>query len=162
MALPVDRVDAAPSQYLDFCGRNPEACRLDGPSVLSWTEALHALLREVNAGVNAEVAFVADMDNLGLEEHWDFPRDCRGDCEDFVLEKRERLVGRDLPRAALTIAFAFHTEQFFPHAVLLAETTRGTLVLDNLHDEVLCWDALPYRYTRRERPDGHWDRFSPR
>jgi predicted transglutaminase-like cysteine proteinase len=35
-------------------------------------------------------------------------------------------------------------------------------VLDNLHDEPMCWDALPYRYARRERPDGLWTRFAIR
>jgi predicted transglutaminase-like cysteine proteinase len=161
MQLPVAGIVDPPSQYADFCARHPAACRLDGASSIAWTEALHRLLGEVNARVNDEVTFVADMDNLGVEERWDFPQDCRGDCEDFALEKRERLVEGGLPRAALTMAFAFHEVQFFPHAVLLVETSTGTWVLDNLHDEVLCWDAVPYRFTRRERPDGRWLRFSP-
>lgn len=158
---PVATVEGRPTQYEDFCRRQPAACDLDGASVIDWTIELHQRLGEVNAGVNAEIAFVSDMDNLGLEENWDFPRGCRGDCEDFVLEKRERLVALGFPRASLTVAFAFHEVQFFPHAVLLVETTTGTWVLDNLHDEVLCWDALPYRYIQRERPDGMWIRFSP-
>lgn len=159
MELPVASVNRAPTQYAEFCERYPEACALTGPSTVEWTEDLHRQLAEVNAGVNEEIEFVSDMDNLGLEERWDFPSECRGDCEDFVLEKRERLVGLGLPRASLTIAFAFHKSRFFPHAVLLAETTAGTFVLDNLYDDVLCWDTLPYRFTRRERPDGRWLRF---
>ena len=129
--------------------------------MIEWTAEVHQWLSDVNARVNDEVEFVSDMDNLGVEEDWSFPRDCRGDCEDFALEKRERLVDLGLPRASLTIAIAFHEVQFFPHAVLLAETTTGTWVLDNLHDDVLCWDAVPYKYTRREQPDGTWVRFSP-
>ncbi|MDG4649889.1 transglutaminase-like cysteine peptidase [Roseibacterium sp. SDUM158017] len=161
MDLPVASVEDAPTQYADFCTRHPAACELTGAPRLEWTDALHGQLEAVNRTVNAEVEFVSDMDSLGLEEHWDFPVECRGDCEDLVLEKRERLVGLGLPRAALTIAFAFHEVDFFPHAVLLAETSAGTLVLDNLYDEVVCWDALPYRFTRREAPDGSWLRFDP-
>ena len=138
----------------------PKGILLTEP-VIEWTAEVHQRLRDVNSRVNAEVEFVSDMDNLGVEEDWDFPRDCRGDCEDFVLEKRKRLVDLGFSRASLTIAFAVHEVQFFPHAVLLAETTTGTWVLDNLYDEVLCWDAVPYRYTRREQPDGTWVRFSP-
>jgi predicted transglutaminase-like cysteine proteinase len=160
MALPVANVDKAPSQYLDFCARHPASCILDGEPMISWTTEIHQRLSDLNARVNDEIAFVSDMDNLGLEEHWGFPKDCRGDCEDFVLEKRERLVDLGFPRASLTIAFAFHEVQFFPHAVLLVETTTGTWVLDNLYDEVLCWDAVPYKYTRREQPDGTWLRFA--
>lgn len=161
MELPVARIEGPPSQYADFCRRHPAACVLDGDAVIRWTPDVHETLGEVNLGVNDAVAFVSDMDNLGVEENWSFPANCRGDCEDFALEKRERLVDLGVPRASLTIAFAFHEVAFFPHAVLLAETTAGTWVLDNLHDAVLCWNALPYRYTRRERPDGDWTRFAP-
>lgn len=158
--LEVLRLEPPPTQYATFCGLDPEACALTGAPVLDWTEELHAVLSRVNARVNADVEFVSDADNLGEEEVWSLPVDCRGDCEDFALEKRRRLTGDEgLPRAALTMAIAFHEVGLFPHAVLLAETSRGTWVLDNLHDEVLCWDAVPYRYTRRERPDGEWARF---
>lgn len=160
IAIDVLRLEPPPTQYARFCAVYPGQCDLTGDPVLDWTEELHAVLTRVNAGVNAEIEFVSDPDNLGKEEVWSLPVDCRGDCEDFALEKRRRLTDEEgLPRAALTMGIAFHEVQFFPHAVLFAETTRGTWVLDNLHDEVMCWDALPYRYTRRERPDGDWERF---
>lgn len=160
--LPVLRLDPPPSQYADFCAREPAACALTGDPVLAWSETLHASLARLNAEVNAEIAFVPDPDNLGQEEVWSFPADCRGDCEDFALEKRRRLTEAGLPSAAFTMAIAFHELELFPHAVLLAETTRGTWVLDNLHDAPMCWDAVPYIYARRERPDGLWTRFAIR
>ena len=162
MDLPLLSVEPPPSQYLDFCRSDPEACALTGEPVLDWTEELHDALSRVNAEVNSDIAFVSDPDNLGQEEVWSLPLDCRGDCEDFALEKRRRLTEAGLPRAAFTMAIAFHEVHFFPHAVLAAETTRGTWVLDNLHDDLMCWDALPYRFTRRERPDGQWTRFGLR
>lgn len=158
---PVLRVEAPPTQYADFCDRNPDACALSGPSVIDGSDATLRLLERVNTAVNDEITLMSDPDNLGLEEYWDLPRDCRGDCEDFALEKRRRLVAEGVPSAALTLAFAFHETLFFPHAVLLAETRSGTWVLDNLHDTPMCWDAVPYRFTRRERPDGSWIRFRP-
>ena len=159
MELPVAGIEDPPSQYTEFCDRQAGACILDGDPVLDWTIGLHRLLGAVNRAVNAEVKFISDPDNSGLEELWSYPEGGAGDCEDFALEKRRRLVAAGLPGAALTCAIAFHEMQFFAHAVLLAETTRGTWVLDNLHDDLLCWDAVPYFYTRREMPDGRWIRF---
>lgn len=162
MDLPIMSVGPPPTQYMAFCEQRPDSCLLAGEAVLEWTPQLHALLSSINAEVNADIDFVADQDNLGVEESWDLPLDCRADCEDFALEKRERLRNIGIPGASLTMVIAFHEVEFFPHAILLVETTTGTWVLDNLHDEVMCWDALPYRYTRRERPDGQWIRFAIR
>lgn len=159
MALPVERVEGPPSQYRAYCDRRPNACDMAGPTVIALDEGRRRELSGVNARINRDVVFISDMDNLGLEEHWNLPLDGRGDCEDFALAKREELVQSGWPRGALTLAIAFHKVRCFPHAVLLAETDSGTWVLDNLHDDVLCWDALPYTYSRRERPDGRWTRF---
>lgn len=116
----------------------------------------------MNRAVNAGITLVPDRIGEGSEECWEFPVQGTGDCEDFALEKRRKLVARGLPSAALTMAIVHHRGQFFAHAILLAETTRGTLVLDNLFDEVVCWDSVPYRYERRERPDGRWERYIAR
>lgn len=159
MQLGVRAVEPPPSQYAAFCQTEPDVCSLEGQAKIPWTDALHDLLFSVQHEVNTEIAFVPDWENSGQEELWCFPENGMGDCEDFALEKRRRLVAAGVPGAALTIAIAFHEVMFFPHAVLLAETTTGTWVLDNLYDDVLCWDAVPYIYTRREQPDGLWLRF---
>lgn len=130
-----------------------------GEPLVDWTDDLRQVLSRINTEVNAEIELVSDQDNLGQEEVWSLPADCRGDCEDFALEKRRRLTDAGLPRAALTMAIVYHEGQFYSHAVLLVETTRGTWVLDNLQDDPMCWDALSYRNIRRERADGMWTRF---
>ena len=160
MDLPVARIEAPPGAYRDFCRREAQACALRGSPVIDWTDEVHRRLQAVNSAVNREVRLASDWGNSGQEENWSFPDKGMGDCEDFTLEKRRRLVDGGLPGAALTCAIVFHEVQFFPHAVLLAETTTGTWVLDNLRDEVLCWDAVPYVYRLRERPDGQWTRFA--
>jgi len=115
----------------------------------------------VNREVNAEIEFQPDWDSLGVEDFWSFPAEGVGDCEDFALEKRRRLIALGLPGAALTLAIVHHTERFFGHTFLLAETSAGTFVLDNLDDSLRCWDAVPYRYERREGLDGRWFRYEP-
>jgi predicted transglutaminase-like cysteine proteinase len=160
MELPVARIEAAPNPYAEFCSRETAACALEGAPVIDWTDEVHRRLEAVNQEVNREVSLISDWGNSGQEEHWSFPERGMGDCEDFALEKRRRLVAGGLPGAALTCAIVFHEVRFFPHAILLAETTTGTWALDNLYDEVLCWDAVPYVYRLRERPDGQWTRFA--
>lgn len=156
--LDVWRIEGPPSQYAAFCATEPQACELSGRTVLGWP-AVRPLLSRINREVNDQIAFVPDMPGERGEECWAFPEDGSGDCEDYALEKRRRLVAAGLPSASLTMAIVHHEVRFFPHAVLLAETTNGTWVLDNLHDDPLCWDAVPYRYERRERPDGSWVRY---
>lgn len=159
LAIPIMREEAPPTQYAKFCEKHPTECALSGRAVLHSDPRLNNLLFTVNKTVNVEVELVPDPDR-GVEEDWDFPQNCEGDCEDFALEKRHRLVEAGLPSASLTMAIVHNKIQFFPHAVLLVETDTGTWVLDNLYDEVMCWDAVPYRYERREQPDGQWSRFA--
>lgn len=158
LALEVWRVEDPPAPYAEFCAREPAACALAGDTVVDW-EANRSLLERVNRAVNDEITLVPDAPGPSGEECWELPMEGRGDCEDLALEKRRRLVAEGLPSAATTMAIVHHEVQFFPHAVLLVETTRGTWVLDSLRDEVVCWDAVPYRYDRRERPDGRWERY---
>jgi predicted transglutaminase-like cysteine proteinase len=157
--LPVARVEARPVQYAEFCARRPQACALSGARVLGGAAAV-ATLGEINRAVNAGILLLADQQCLGVEEHWDYPRKGVGDCEDFALEKRRRLVAEGLPSAALTMAIVHHRTRYFGHAVVLAETPAGTFVLDNLTDAILCWRATPYRFERRERHDGSWVRYA--
>lgn len=159
MDLPISRLQAPPLQYADFCLRRPESCALEGAEVLALSPETSALLAEINREVNIEVTFISDPDCWGVEELWSFPDTGVGDCEDYALEKRRRLVAAGLPSAALTMAIVYDKVGYFLHAVLLAETGAGTFVLDNLSDELMCWDAPPWRWDLRERPDGQWARF---
>jgi predicted transglutaminase-like cysteine proteinase len=162
MALPIAAVGPAPTAYAEFCRDNPGDCTLRGPPQVPATPAVRAVLARVNVDVNAAVRFAPDTETAGEEELWRYPRRGRGDCEDIALEKRRRLVGLGMPGASLTMAIAFHRERLFSHAVLLAETDAGTLVLDSLDDAVACWQATPYLFETRERPDGRWLRFDQR
>jgi predicted transglutaminase-like cysteine proteinase len=158
MLLPEASIGAPPDRYREFCSNHESACTLEGAQKLAWTADVRKTFERINITVNQEIEFISDWEALGLDDEWNFPN-CQGDCEDFALEKRRRLVKAGFPSAALTMAIAFHEVQFFPHAVLLVETTKGTWVLDNLYDSVLCWDAVPYVFTHRERADSQWTRF---
>ncbi|HRQ58355.1 MAG TPA: transglutaminase-like cysteine peptidase [Azoarcus taiwanensis] len=161
LEIEVLRMEPAPMQYLDFCNANPGHCASGGEAILEWSEETEMTLARVNREVNAEIEFQPDWDSRGVEDFWCYPADGVGDCEDLALEKRRRLVALGSPRGALTLAIVHHREKFFAHTLLLAETTAGTFLLDNLDDALRCWDAVPYRFERREGSDGRWIRYSP-
>lgn len=157
--LPEQLVGPPPMAYVEFCESNPGHCEMSGVQSQIWTPSLTEILSHVNQEVNAEIRYVPDLEWTGDEDRWSYPVKGAGDCEDFALEKRRRLVEAGLPRAAMTMAIAHHRTDGFSHAVLLIETTRGSFVLDQLSAEINCWKDSPFDFEARERPDGQWTRF---
>ena len=89
------------------------------------------------------------MDHWGVVDRWDLPLDGYGDCEDYVLMKRRLLIAEGLPLQALLVTIV-KDENGEGHAVLTVITDRGDFVLDNMHNSVKPWNALPYRYVKRQ------------
>lgn len=113
-------------------------------------QELWALLVGVNAEINWRIAPSSDRAIYGVEERWALPltgsadgRRRRGDCEDYVLEKRLRLIEAGVPAGALSIATAI-SPRVGRHAVLLVRTSRGDLVLDNLIENPTPVADVPY------------------
>jgi predicted transglutaminase-like cysteine proteinase len=88
------RVVAAPSAARDLCGRYPWACARGASRPGTPGDAL-ALARAVNRAVNSEVRQVTDRSQYGREDIWGLPTARGGDCEDFALEKKRRLICRE-------------------------------------------------------------------
>lgn len=102
----------------------------------------------VNQSVNDRLTWRADLEQYGLEEYWAMPLSFGlpyGDCEDFALEKRQALIGRGFPAAALALATA-RSQATGLHAVLIVRTTQGDYVLDNTTPWVLPWRETGYRW----------------
>lgn len=107
---------------------------------LTLTPSRWRELVQVNRRINHLIAPVSDDAQFGVEERWFAPilsaREAgqrpRGDCEDYALEKRQRLLAMGWPPEALALALARlpHGEL---HTVLVAQTDQGDFVLDNLH-----------------------------
>lgn len=157
--LPIAAIIKAPAQYRDFCARYPAECDLSGPPLVVLDGRIWQIVVEVNRAVNAEITFVPDPEEFGFEDYWTLPTEGWGDCEDFALEKRRRLAEAGLPSAAMRLAIVQHRLLLFSHAVLTVETDRGGIVLDDRHDEILCWNDAPFNYEIRENVDGTWSRF---
>ncbi|MEM9999394.1 MAG: transglutaminase-like cysteine peptidase [Pseudomonadota bacterium] len=110
----------------------------------------------VNSAINMVIEPRSDLDIYGKEEVWTFP-DYAGDCEDYVLLKRQMLIEEGIPASALLITVVRKPDGE-GHAVLTVRTDRGDLVLDNLRNEVMMWSDTEYVYLKRqsERHAGHW------
>jgi len=158
--LEIIKIRKSHPSHQDFCKRFPGECEMTGEEVIEWTPELQQDLQDISLKVNRDIKFVLDPDQYQKEEFWTYPLSGEGDCEDNALEKRRRLVSLGYPRAALRMTTAFHREQYYAHALLLVETTKGTFILDQDRDVVELWHKTPYMIEARERKDGSWERFA--
>ncbi len=140
-----------PIGWVQFCAESPQDC--DVPSLASQPAALDdrrwkQLLR-INRDVNDEVEPVSDLEHWGMLEKWSYPDDGKGDCEDYVLEKRRRLIDAGWPRQALLITVV-RDRKGDGHAVLTVKTERGDFVLDNQDPRVRSWTDTGYKFIKRQ------------
>jgi predicted transglutaminase-like cysteine proteinase len=153
-----------PMGYVEFCQREPKECVSTDKrtSVVVLTPARTQRLANVNASINATVQPISDMDHYGVVEYWTYPRDHKGDCEDYVLEKRRTLVRHGWPEGALLITVV-NDEHNEGHAVLTVRTNHGELILDNKNSKILPWYKTPYTYLKRQsiQSPQSWEAIAP-
>jgi predicted transglutaminase-like cysteine proteinase len=142
-----------PIGWVEFCAQRAHAQDCDAaslrPAVADLDERRWRHLLEVNAKVNREIEAVTDMDHWGVAERWSYPTDGKGDCEDYVLEKRKRLIEAGWPRQALLVTVV-RDKKGDGHAVLTVKTDRGDFVLDNQESKVKIWTDTGYRFVKRQ------------
>ena len=169
----------APRGFSELCERRPEFCaaeraaqdtdpaaealstmfgrgaaRFQPPAL---TKASLDALRRVNAAVNATIRPVADRG----ADHWELNAK-QGDCEEYVLMKRELLARLGWPRSALRITVVRDSQRY--HAILVAETDRGGYVLDNMVGHITTVKDSPYEFVVSQSVDtpGAWVRVKKR
>ncbi|WP_306146222.1 transglutaminase-like cysteine peptidase [Roseibium sp. MMSF_3412] len=141
----------APIGHKQFCRDNRSACPNERyqPVVVKLDEARWKQLIAINAEVNRRVRPMTDDDLFGKVEHWSYPVNGYGDCEEYVLEKQRVLIKAGWPKSALLITVAKDIDNA-GHAVLTVRTDHGDMILDNQVEAVLPWYSTPYRYIKRQ------------
>ncbi len=141
----------APYGWVDFCRRMPAECAVDTrePDHVRLTPATMRTIEGINRAVNKAIEPITDQLHWGVTESWDLPDDGLGDCEDYVLLKRQRLAAAGIPRRAMRVTVVLD-EVNDGHAVLMIRTDRGDLILDNKRDAVLPWSSTGYTFIKRE------------
>jgi predicted transglutaminase-like cysteine proteinase len=143
-------VTQPPYGFVEFCQRTPEECKPGPPEEQRFSATPERLseLHSINQAVNHEIAAATDLEIYGQTEYWTLPT-ARGDCEDFALLKRKRLLARGWPASALLITVV-RDEKGEGHAVLAVRTMQGDFILDNKMDEVRIWHRTPYDFVMRQ------------
>lgn len=142
--------------YAELCRKQPRVCRSDnrGQQHVTLSETVWRDLEQVTAYVNRLIVPTTDVAKHRVRERWELldclkSGDCRGDCEEYVLMKRQLLLDSGWPVSALLITTVYD-EKNEGHAVLTVRTNVGDFILDNKTDEVLRWDHTPYVYAARQ------------
>lgn len=121
---------------------------------------LKAIVR-INRDVNWRIEPRTDLQAFGASDYWTLPLSDHGrgvgDCEDFVLQKRSDLRKAGFSMGMMSVAIV-GTPAGQTHAILLLNTNRGVLVLDNLDARVRPLSRTAYRIISRERLGDpmHW------
>ncbi|WP_161957297.1 transglutaminase-like cysteine peptidase [Aestuariivirga litoralis] len=139
-----------PSGLVELCGRDASFCAPAAApvQVLALSTQRWQLLRSVNDGVNHRISSSTDRQLYGRDEYWTIPTTA-GDCEDYVLLKRQILLQSGFGPGQLLITVV-HDENGEAHAVLTVPSDQGDLVLDNRRDEVLHWWQTGYSFIKRQ------------
>lgn len=137
-----------PPAFIAYCETWPAECVTSPETEIRADARTLALVAAVNVGVNRAIEPQPeppgrDVWRIGVS---------RGDCDDYAVTKRHRLIGHGLPASALRLAVA-RTPWGERHLVLVVRTDRGDLVLDNLTDAILPVDRTGLVFEMIQRPE---------
>lgn len=107
---------------------------------------------EVNRKVNATTRPKSDKAQYRSADMWLLPTSAGGDCEDFALLKKKKLVQMGVDPRRLLLATVLDRRRA-PHAVLVYRSQAGDLLLDNLTDDVVGWRQSGYVFLRMQNPE---------
>lgn len=128
-------VTKTPAGHYHYCKRGGRHCggqKVHAPIQLNskrWSQ-----LKSINAQVNRAIKPATDMQTNGVEEHWSIPR-TYGDCEDYSMLKRSKLIRAGFKPSQLSLA-KVRQRNGEAHVVLVARTSEGDFALDNLTNRV--------------------------
>jgi predicted transglutaminase-like cysteine proteinase len=147
-----------PIGHYEFCQKYADECNQRSKMVAPprLTEFGRKLVQDINHEVNNSIIAMTDLDVYGRDEVWEYPTEV-GDCEDFVLLKRKKLMEKGFSAADLLITVVRKPDGE-GHAVLTLRTSDGDFILDNLEDDVKLWTATDYTFLKRQASfnTGRW------
>lgn len=140
-----------PAGFISFCMRFATQCETAhglATSVTLTDQAWRSLTR-INRDVNDSIWPESDAEHYGRAEFWTIPTDGYGDCDDYAVTKRKALMDAGFPAPALRLAVV-DAPGAGRHAVLTIATDKGDLVLDNLRNEIMPWNATGFTWIERQ------------
>lgn len=142
--MTTSRPTIAPIAFAKFCESAADQClRIGDRDTVELSKQKRTELQRINAEINTSISYVGEQDG---EDDWKL-NPASGDCEDFAVTKRQRLLRAGWPSGALRIATA-RTTDGIGHAVLVVSTSQGDLVLDNRTNVVKPWKAVDLKWIK--------------
>ena len=155
--MPVEARTMAPLSFVQFCMVYGQECAAQGEpdALIRLTPEVLAQIERVNREVNRSIRPVSKAGDA--LEAWRIAP-ASGDCNDFAVTKRHRLVALGLPSSALLLATAM-TTWGEGHLLVVLRTEEGDLVLDNLVETIRPWNSTGYRWLARQSSQHprHWE-----
>ncbi len=139
----------APFASVVFCMQHRDQCvNTGGPLIMVLDKNRKSQLISVNNSVNHTIRPINDKPGADV---WSIDVTA-GDCEDFALTKRKKLMQLGWSSESLKIAVAI-TSNGEGHAVLVAKTSEGDLVLDNRFNAIKEWRKTDLRWVMAQTGD---------
>ena len=132
--LKTGKETSRPYGHVEYCTRNASDCRSRSASSKLPSSQL-ALLRKVNVSVNRAIEAVDD----------------KGDCEDYALAKRAKLMAKGFKPSQLLLTMGY--AKGIAHTVLVVRTRDGDFVLDNLYNDVKPVSSAPMSFRKIQAPE---------
>lgn len=154
--LPVKASVSAPPGAANLCRQYDWACATTGRTRAIDVNALK-LIQQINQQANRKIRPISDQNQWSVAERWSLPTNRGGDCEDYALYKKMRLIEAGFSPDQLLIATVLD-RQNRSHAVLVLRTGAQDLVLDNLTGRIKAWRDTGYTFLRLQDPHapGRW------
>lgn len=150
-----------PVGHYEFCKSSPRECGSIGSDrgPMQLTRKAWSTMLSVNADVNNAIKPDTDQNIYGVPEVWAYPK-AVGDCEDYVLLKRKRLIKQGFSPADLLITVVLQPNGE-GHAVLTVRTDYGDYILDNMRADVRLWSETGYTFVKRQSSEhaGQWTKL---
>lgn len=115
---------AEPIAFSIYCLDHIDECPNKGPRSVRYSVRLMQLVSRVQAQVNSEITPRRETVDVWSADV------SSGDCDDYVMTKRRRLIRAGIPATAMRVAVSRRFGE--GHVVLILKTDKGEIVLDNL------------------------------
>ena len=113
---------------------------------MSTKKATLNLITTINNQINNQIQYKTDIELYKKPEFWNtFESISHGDCEDYALTKRKKLLDLDIDPNTFHLATCW-TETNEYHAILIVSTTKGDYVLDNRYPFPMKKQDLKYKF----------------
>ncbi|ATN34205.1 hypothetical protein ACO34A_10375 [Rhizobium sp. ACO-34A] len=142
-------ITLAPYAFVRFCVQTPQECALkQGAKEVGLSTDVAIDIASINRSVNHGIA--PRNDRRGRDVWSLSPR--YGDCDDYAVTKRRKLMEAGLPARSIRLAIG-RTPDGQGHAVFIVRTRTSDLVLDNRSDAIKRVNEVDLVWIKMESAD---------